>query len=205
MNIFRHTYKSLESDAECLYKSKGSKFFAYAFPVHNEIEIKGRLQELKLKYPDATHHCYAYVLYPDYSYSRSNDDGEPSGTAGKPILRQINKLELTNTLVVVVRYFGGTMLGVPGLIEAYGESAAECLGKCVISEQDITELYRLSCPFGMENEVYRLCKQHRLSPHLITDEANFCVEIKIPLRLIDAFKDAVANNYQLKLKYIGIG
>lgn len=205
MSLFKSTYRRIDHESHCLYKSKGSKFYAYAYPVETEQEIKEILQTLRLKYPDATHHCYAYFLRPDASQFRANDDGEPSGTAGKPILRQIQKLELTNTLVVVVRYFGGTLLGVPGLIEAYGESAAECLAGCAISEHDITESYILSCPFGLENEVYKICKQHRLSPQLQYNDECFSVEIKIPLRMIDSFKQAVADNYQLNLKYTGVG
>ncbi len=205
MSLFKSTYRSIINDAYCLYKSKGSKFHAYAYLVKNEAEIKVKLAELKMLYPDATHHCYAYVLNPDASVFRANDDGEPSGTAGRPILRQIQKLELTNTLVVVVRYFGGTLLGVPGLIEAYGESAAECLANCKVSEFDISEIYKLSAPFGLENEVYKICKQHRLSPLLKNDNECFSVEITVPLRIVESFKSAVTQHYQLKLKYIGVG
>ena len=203
--LFDHTYKSIDHGSEILYKSKGSKFYAYSFPVMNESEVKHHLQELKLKYPDATHHCYAYVLNPDKSAFRSNDDGEPSGTAGKPILRQIQKLELTNTLVVVVRYFGGTMLGVPGLIEAYGESAAECLQKCNISTHEITEKYLLECPFGEENNIYRLCKQFGLSPMMKPDASCFSAEIEIPLHKTGPFKQALKDFYQISIQYIGVG
>lgn len=205
MSLFRTSYRSINESADLLYKSKGSKFYTFAFPVVNEQQIKDKLNELRLRYPDATHHCYAYCLYPDASIFRANDDGEPSGTAGRPILRQIQKLELTNTLVVVVRYFGGTLLGVPGLIEAYGDSAAECLAKCSISEHDIYEIYQLDAPFGIENEVYKLCKQLRLSPILLNSNDYFSVQIKVPLRMADSFKKAVSQHYQLKLKYIGAG
>ncbi len=125
--LFDDTYYEIKGTGEGLYKSKGSKFFAYAYNVHSEEEIKAHIEALRKQYYDARHHCYAYILHPDKSASRANDDGEPSGTAGKPILNQLLSYNLTNVLVVVVRYFGGTKLGVPGLIEAYKTATKEAL------------------------------------------------------------------------------
>ena len=202
--LFNDTYNTINNDSYVLYKSKGSKFHAYAFSVLNETDIKSKLAELRLKYPDATHHCYAYVTGMDKSAFRANDDGEPSGTAGRPILRQIQKLELTNTLVVVVRYFGGTLLGVNGLIEAYGESAAEALKLCDIKKNDIQEKYTLSCLFGEEKDIYRVCKQFSVQAHVLNDPSCFSAEIKIPLHKASSFKAALKDLYHIRIQYTGI-
>ena len=113
---------------------------------------------MKARYPDATHHCYALVLNPDKSFQKSSDDGEPSNTAGKPILRAILSADLTNTGIIVVRYFGGTMLGVPGLITAYNQSAVEALKLVPVIELQIEDQYRLSCEFTKEGEAHRFLK-----------------------------------------------
>lgn len=202
--LFSHTYKEIKHQSFYLYKSKGSKFLAYSFLVKNEDEVKQNLQYLKLKYPDATHHCYAYVLNIDKSASRANDDGEPNNTAGKPILRQIQSAELTNILVVVIRYFGGTMLGVPGLIEAYGTAASECLKLSETEEKNIKEKYKLCCNFGFENEIYRIGKQFELDIIPMQDTEQFCAEIKIPLLQSSNFKQQLALHYHIQQQYIGI-
>jgi uncharacterized YigZ family protein len=202
--LFSDSYITITEKAQLLYKSKGSKFFAFAYPIQKESEIKAIIAELKMQYPDATHHCYAYVLGMDKSAFRANDDGEPSGTAGKPILRQIQKMELTNTLVVVVRYFGGTLLGVNGLIEAYGESAAEVLKICPVKTHEITEKYVLSCDFGEEKDIYRVCKQFQLQTVIQHDPSCFSAEIKIPLRIVAPFKAAIKDLYHLRIQYTGI-
>lgn len=202
--LFEDTYNTIVQSEEILYKSKGSKFHSYAFLVRNEMEVKGYLNELKTKFPDASHHCYSYVLNYDKSMYRINDDGEPSGTAGKPIYRQIQKFDLTNVLVVVVRYFGGTLLGVPGLIEAYGNSAQEVLSKCQIEQHVITEKYKISCPFGDEKDIYRICKQFGISPKLGDEQMCFSAEIEIPLQQVSLFKASITDLYKLELKYIGI-
>jgi uncharacterized YigZ family protein len=127
MSLFSDTYHQIERNAEFSLKEKGSKFLAYSFLVTQEQDIKAHLMALKSQFPDATHHCYAYVIGQDSQSQRANDDGEPSNSAGRPILKAIISAELTNVLVVVVRYFGGTLLGIPGLIQAYGESATGVL------------------------------------------------------------------------------
>jgi uncharacterized YigZ family protein len=204
MMLFTDAYNTILEPAECLYKSKGSKFLAFAYPVQSEKEVKERLESLRVTYPDASHHCYAYILHYDKSVSRSNDDGEPSNTAGKPILRQIQKMDLTNTLVVVVRYFGGTLLGVPGLIEAYGQSALECLQLCVIQKHLIYERYELSTPFGLEKDIYKVCKQFQAALSVKQNQECFCAEIKIPLQQVESFKQQLKAYYQVEIKYKGI-
>ena len=125
--MFDDTYKMLSAPGEGLYKEKGSKFIATAFTVMSEDEVKSALAEVKKKYYDARHHCYAYMIGPDKACFRSSDDGEPSGTAGKPILNQILSKDVTNVCVIVVRYFGGTLLGTGGLIVAYREASKAAL------------------------------------------------------------------------------
>ncbi len=122
-----NTYKMIQADQQALTKEKGSKFISYALSVQSEQEFKEKLSNIKSEHPKATHHCYAYRIGDEGKLYRQNDDGEPSGTAGKPILGQIDKLDLTNIAVVVVRYYGGTKLGTSGLIKAYKEGAAEAL------------------------------------------------------------------------------
>ena len=124
MGLFSDTYYEVERDAEFVLRERGSKFYAYVYPVRSEAEIKAKLEGLKRLYPDATHHCYAWVMGARGEAQRANDDGEPGNSAGRPILRAVISVGLTNVLVVVVRYFGGTLLGIPGLIESYGGAAA---------------------------------------------------------------------------------
>jgi len=127
-----NSFKTIAAPAEAVYKEKRSKFFAFAFPVENEAEIKEKVAFLKKKYHDARHHCYAYILGADRLTYRMNDDGEPSGTAGRPIHGQLLSKEVTNALIVVVRYFGGIKLGTSGLRIAYKMAAKEVLEKATI-------------------------------------------------------------------------
>lgn len=160
--MFEDTFKTVETVSEGLYKDKGSKFFAFAFPVNNEDQIKEHLQELRKKYFDARHHCYAYALGPGRDGYRINDDGEPSGTAGKPIYGQILSHDLTNILIVVIRYFGGVKLGVRGLINAYKAATIDALNNNVIIEKIITEVYELKFEYPLMNEVMRVLKENDL-------------------------------------------
>lgn len=157
--MFSDTYQTIDSEATGLFKDRGSRFIAIAVPVTSQEEIKGRLEELRKEYHDARHHCYAWVLNPDRQAWRINDDGEPSGTAGRPILAQINSRELTNILVVVIRYFGGTLLGVSGLINAYRTAAADALAKCSVVERHLTESWHISFPYVSMNDVMKVLKE----------------------------------------------
>ena len=150
--LFDDTYKTIKSPAQGIYKEKGSKFISFAYPVKTESEVKLLLEENKKEYYDARHHCFAYILGYDKSAWRLNDDGEPSGTAGKPIYGQLQSFDLTNTLLIVVRYFGGIKLGVSGLINAYKSAAKDALQNSSIIENTINELYKLIFPYEMINE-----------------------------------------------------
>ncbi|MFZ5553893.1 MAG: IMPACT family protein [Bacteroidota bacterium] len=152
------TYKTIAFKSEGLYKEKGSKFIAYAFPVSSEKEIKEIVATLKKEFHDARHHCFAFRLGADMNFFRSNDDGEPSGTAGKPILGQIQSFGVTNVLIVVVRYFGGTKLGVGGLIQAYREAAKDALAKAEIIEKNVEKQYELEFSYEQLPEVMKTLK-----------------------------------------------
>lgn len=156
--MFEDTYKTIAKPAEGSYSEKRSKFLAYAFPVQNEQEVKARLAEIQKKHWDARHHCYAYILGPHKDAYRLNDNGEPSGTAGRPIYGQLLSKDLTNTLVIVVRYFGGIKLGVSGLQNAYKVAAKEALDSAVIEERTIQEQYRVVFEYAKMNDIMQILK-----------------------------------------------
>ena len=159
------TYLTIQDKSEGIYTEKRSKFLAFAHPVETIDEIKDLLNDYKKKYYDARHVCYAYMLGPERIDFRANDDGEPSSTAGKPILGQINSRELTNILVVVVRYFGGVKLGTSGLIVAYREAAAEALSAATVIDKTIEETVIFTFPYVMMNSVMRVVKE--LNPRIV--------------------------------------
>lgn len=158
--LFEDTYKTIEKPAEGVYKDRGSKFIALAFPVSTEIEVKSIQADLRKKYYDARHHCFAYLLGFDKSAYRVNDDGEPSGTAGRPIFGQIQSSDLTNILIVVVRYFGGTLLGVRGLIDAYKGAAADALKNATIITKTVNEVYEINFEYAGMNSVLKVLKDN---------------------------------------------
>jgi uncharacterized YigZ family protein len=160
--LFEDTYRTINTTSEGLYKEKGSKFIGLVIPVTNEEEVKSHLQTLRKSYHDASHHCYAYQLGFDKSAYRINDDGEPSGTAGRPIFGQINSFDLTNVLIVVIRYYGGTNLGVSGLINAYKTASKDGILNGKIVEQTIKDLYRIDFQYPEMNEVMKIMKAFNL-------------------------------------------
>ncbi len=155
-------FRTIGESAEGIYKEKGSKFLAFAYPVTSEEEIKNILADLRGKYYDARHHCYAYRLGADKQQFRANDDGEPSSTGGKPILGQIVSNDLTNILIVVVRYFGGIKLGVSGLINAYRTAAAAAIAQAVIVEKTVERLFHIRFDYLVMNEVMRIVKDENI-------------------------------------------
>ncbi|MGB3079403.1 MAG: YigZ family protein [Saprospiraceae bacterium] len=152
-------FLTLKQPAEGYYMDRGSKFLAYAFPVESEPEVIAILQRIRKEHPKARHFCTALRLFPDASLERSNDDGEPSGSAGKPILGQLVKHHITNVIVVVVRYFGGTKLGVPGLIEAYKTSAANAIESGVIVQRHVFSQVRIKMSYETYPHFLNYCKQ----------------------------------------------
>ncbi len=151
-------YKTIKSPSKGIFRDKGSKFIAFAYPAHDQESVKSIIESLRKQYHDARHHCYAYMIGYQRKVWRINDDGEPSGTAGRPILGQINSNGLTNILIVVIRYFGGTLLGVPGLINAYKTAAAEAIKNAEIIECTVKDYYEVTFPFESMNDVMKILK-----------------------------------------------
>ena len=158
-------YNTIEKPSNAEFKDRGSKFFAFAFPIITADDFKVHLQLLKKEHPKAVHHCFAYRIGTDGNNFRSSDDGEPSGTAGKPILGQIDSKGLTNIAVIVVRYWGGTMLGVPGLINAYKTATALALQITPVVEKQIEINYSIEFDYTLMNEVMLIMKQFNCTVH----------------------------------------
>ncbi len=154
------TYLTIKSFSQGLYKEKGSRFIALAYPVTTQEEIKSILENLRKEHHSARHHCFAWMLGQSRQTYRVNDDREPSGSAGKPILGQINSFQVTNVLIVVVRYFGGKLLGVSGLINAYGSAAESALKNSEITELYIRDYYELIFPYSAINDVMKIIKDN---------------------------------------------
>ena len=198
--LFSDEYKVLASPAESSLREKCSRFLAYAFPVMNETEVKLHLDKLRNQYPDASHHCYAYIIGQGSEAQRANDDGEPSNSAGKPILRAISSAQLTNALVVVVRYFGGTLLGIPGLINAYGLAAKQVLEVAAV-ETRIRELFfTVEVAFAHEQELHRLVSKFDASMDKMTyNDHGLIATVRVKNSLSSGFESAVAQHYQLQI------
>ena len=152
------TYKTIIAPTEGIYKEKGSKFLSFAIPVSNADEVKEIVKNYRKEYYDSRHVCYAYMLGAERKEFRANDDGEPSGTAGRPILGQINSRELTNILVIVVRYFGGILLGTGGLVVAYKEATTDALDQAEVIEKTVDETISIVFDYVLMNEVMRIIK-----------------------------------------------
>jgi uncharacterized YigZ family protein len=201
--LFDDTYKTIEHPVEGLFKDKGSKFIAFAWPVLSEAQVKPILLRLRAEHTRANHFCYAYRLSPDRNVYRINDDGEPSGTAGRPILNSLLSADLTNILIVVVRYFGGTLLGVPGLINAYKSAAAEAIAIAQITEKTINERYELKFAYLVMNDVMRLIKEEQLN----VLEQQFDNECRITFEVRKAQLNKVLQRIEkqtgIQVKYLG--
>jgi uncharacterized YigZ family protein len=177
--LFSDDYTEPAGNGESTLHERGSKFLGYVFPVHAEAEMKQYLQQVKQLYPDATHHCNAVVMHPDQSYQRSTDDGEPSNTAGRPILRAVLSAGLTNVLVIVVRYYGGTQLGIPGLIKAYGDAAQLALEGAGRVKKFVEDELLLSAGFEHEQDIYRLAEKFACK----IMQRDYSNDVKITLRI----------------------
>jgi uncharacterized YigZ family protein len=199
--LFSDTYLTINKPEEAIFKDKGSKFIAFAYPVETDKQIKEILTQLKKEHHTANHHCYAYRLGADKLNFRANDDGEPNNTAGKPILGQIQSADLTNILIVVVRYFGGTLLGVSGLINAYKSSASEVIKACEIVEKQILFNYTVQFAFEQLNEVMKLIKQ--LDCKIMSQQFDNNCEISFSVRKANSgeCEDKLKKVEGLKLEY----
>ena len=182
------TYKTIVAPSEGIYTEKRSKFIAMAFPVRTVDEIKVHLEACQKKYYDARHVCYAYMLGPQRKDFRANDNGEPSGTAGKPILGQINSNELTDILIVVVRYFGGIKLGTSGLIQAYKAAAAEAIAAAEFVERTVDDVVSFLFEYPFMNDVMRVVKE--MNPEIVQQayDMDCSMTLRIRRSLMPALK-----------------
>lgn len=195
-------YQTIEKATVAEYKDRGSKFLSFAFPISSVADFKLHLAALKKEHPKASHHCFAYRLGTDGNSFRLSDDGEPSGSAGRPMMGQLDSLHLTNVLVIVVRYFGGTLLGVPGLIQAYKTSTALALQAATIVTKPVLVFFHLHFDYTMLNEIMRLVKQYECEV-IKNDLQLFCVmELGVPRRIAQEMEQKIntLNGVQLEIK-----
>ena len=186
-------YRSIAARSEGLFKDNGSRFIALAYPVETEDEVREIVAALKKEYHDARHHCYAYRLGYKGDRFRANDDGEPSGSAGRPILGQIDSMGLSDVLVVVVRYFGGIKLGIPGLIRAYKTSTADALGQAEIVEKVAGKRFRLTFDYLSMNGVMKVLKDLGLTPAGQDFGLQCSLEVRVRLALEEDFRSRLAE------------
>ena len=192
------SYKSIAAPSEGLFKDNGSRFIALAYPVETEAEVKEIVASLRKEYHDARHHCYAYRLGYKADVFRSSDDGEPSGSAGRPILGQIDSVGLSDVLVVVVRYFGGIKLGIPGLIRAYKTSTADALGNAVIVTKIATQRFLVEFEYLSMNSVMKVLKDLDLQPRSQDFGESCSLEVAVRLSSLQIFKEKLQNIAKLK-------
>ena len=189
----KDTYASIASRSDGLFKDNGSRFIAQAWPVESEEQVKEIVDGLKKEYHDARHHCYAYRIGLDGSTWRANDDGEPSGSAGRPILGQIDSAGLSDVLVVVVRYFGGIKLGIPGLIRAYKTSTADALANAEVVEKVAGKDFRVSFPYLSMNAVMKAAKDLSLPQRDQSFAADCSMVLRVRLSLEDPFRERMSG------------
>ena len=197
--MFDDTYRTIAAPSEGLYKEKGSKFLAFAYPVRTIDEVKAHLERLRKDYFDARHHCYAYILGARKDAFRANDDGEPSGTGGRPIHGQLLSADLTDTLIVVVRYFGGILLGASGLANAYKTAARDAIDHAQIIEKTIDARYRLAFAYETMNDVMRILKDYDLKPENQNYNLDCTLEVSVRQSLSARFYDDVAGLRTVKI------
>lgn len=200
--MFSDTYLTLKETATAIFRDKGSKFIGYVFPCYSIEEFKQKLNEYKNQYPDATHHCWAYRLNYDASIFAMNDDGEPNYTAGKPIFGQLTSAKLTNVGAVVIRYFGGTLLGVNGLIHAYKETTRLAIENGEIIEKQVFDVYAMEFDYSAMNEVMKLLKYHEIKlKNLNVQEKAECT-VFIPVMQVNILVPKLEKIQTVKMNFI---
>jgi len=200
--LFSNTYNQITNNSKGIYKSKGSKFIAYAIIVKSEEQVVDEINKIKKLDKNANHYCYAYIIKPDKSIEKVNDDGEPKNSAGKPILGQIKSKELTNCLIVVVRYFGGIKLGIPGLIKAYKNAALEAIQNNKIECIDITEMYSLKFSYEELNSVMKILKNYNANIINHKNDITSEIECSITLKNSKIFYNKISMNHKIDIKYL---
>jgi len=186
-------YRSIEAPSNGSYRDLGSRFLAFAYPVESEAEIKEKLASLKKEYFDAKHHCYAYRLGLTGERWRANDDGEPSSSAGRPILGQLLSNDLSDILVVVVRYFGGTKLGIPGLIKAYKSATSDALSKAVTIEKTACQTWRVTFGYESMNEVMKCLKDLKIETLSQKMDSSCSFVIRVPLLQVSEIEERLSS------------
>ncbi|WP_027380109.1 IMPACT family protein [Chryseobacterium daeguense] len=196
-------YKTIEKPVEnILLKEKGSKFIGYAFPVHNEEELKSALEKIRTEHPKATHHCYAFRMGLNGENYRANDDGEPSGSAGLPIYNQLLANEITNVLVISVRYYGGTKLGVSGLVKAYKESAKITLKQVNIITKELETVIRIEFNFNQQNIIFTLLSKYDAKVLEFDANENCVVKASLKLSQKESISDKLSEMQYISFEFL---
>jgi Uncharacterized conserved protein len=196
------TYKTITSSSKGIYKEKGSRFVSFAVPVSSQEEIKPIIDKIKKEHHEARHHCYAYMIGHERIIWRVNDDGEPSGTAGRPILGQINSFGLTNIIIIVSRYFGGTLLGVSGLINAYRSAAISAIQNAELTERTILEYFEITYPYISMNDVMRILKEENIGQSKQSFDLECCILLNFRVSVKERVLNRLSRIHGLKYKYI---
>ena len=194
-------YRTIAKPSEGVYKEKGSKFLAYAYPVHEVDQVKTILSRHRKTHHDARHHCYAYILQPDGSEYRVNDDGEPSGTAGKPIMGQIKSFHLTYVLIVVIRYFGGTLLGVGGLIRSYRNAAKDALAHAEIVEYKVLKKIRIRLGYERLDQVMRWIDHFDIKLSNQHFDADVTMDLDVPIKYLNDLTNKMKETNGIVILY----
>ncbi|RZM25816.1 MAG: YigZ family protein [Pedobacter sp.] len=201
--LFDDTYRTISQSSEGIFRDKGSKFIAVAYPIKALNEIKPLVEDLRSKHPKARHFCWATRLTTDRSVFKINDDGEPSGTAGRPILNSLLSADLTNILVVVVRYFGGTLLGVAGLINAYKTATIEALSVADIVMKTVNDHYKVTFSYAQMNDVMRIIKEEQLQPINQLFDAQCSLGLEIRKSKLNAVLQKFDKLEEVQTEYLG--
>lgn len=200
--LFSEEFKTINAKASAEYRDKGSRFLAFIYPVKTEVEIKELLKDIKKEHPKANHHCYAFRLGPSGNISYSSDDREPSGSAGKPILGVLRSEDITDALIIVVRYFGGTLLGIQGLINAYRSAARNAVDKVKVITLPIVGKYSLEFDYGITGEIMRMLKISNASIISHTEAERHKVEFELTRKESEKFFDLLNKNPSLQKDYV---
>lgn len=198
--LFDDTYRTIKSPASGIYKEKGSKFLAFAEPVNNEDEARATLERFRKQYHNARHHCFAWAIGPSRDLQRMNDNGEPSGTAGRPVFGQILSFDLTDLIIIVVRYFGGTKLGAGGLITAYKTAAKDALNSALIITKRVNDVYEVCFGYLETNEVMRVIKEKDLEiiESHYTENCRLIVKVRKKNSVLASQVLSAINNVNIK-------
>ena len=199
--LFNDSYRTISTPSEGIFTDRGSKFIGYAYPLSNEEEVKYLLAHIHAQHPKARHHCWAFRLTADRSVFRTNDDGEPAGSAGRPILNTLLSSDLTNILLVVVRYFGGTLLGIPGLIKAYKSAAASALDAASVIERTVNDIYRLEFDYIHLNEVMKVIKNGNIEIKEQQFDNSCIIEVAIRQSQVNQVMDKFSKMKMSSVEY----